>query len=103
MLSSMDNILQISRLTGDKKYTDLITFQFKDQSSGGCDMTACSESQVTSMYDYGTNYCNSYDLFCYKESDCNPFNPTALVTTSFEVGKCASNPSGYETPDVCFK
>lgn len=54
--------MQIQRLTGDKKYTDKMVFTFTSTSASNCKLEACSESQVTSLLDYSTNYCNIHDL-----------------------------------------
>lgn len=57
------------RVTGDGKYTDL--FDFSLQSSGsGCEVDACSESQVNSIKDYSTNYCNLHSLYCSSADGC---------------------------------
>ena len=49
--------LEISRVTGNGKYTDNMSLGFKPQGAG-CRLEACSESQVTSIIDYSTNFCN---------------------------------------------
>ena len=65
--TSTGGLLQLSRLTGNQKYTDHINFKFSTDSEGaGCSIDACSQSQVTSVADYSTNYCNSrkkYHIF----------------------------------------
>tara|TARA_R110002050_G_scaffold159843_1_gene289267 strand:- start:12 stop:404 length:393 start_codon:yes stop_codon:yes gene_type:complete len=53
---SSDSTWYLHRLTGDLKYTDKMIFTFTPTSTGGCAVTACSESQVFSIGDYGTNY-----------------------------------------------
>jgi hypothetical protein len=62
-------LLQLERVTGNKKYTDKINFSFSD-SGGGCSIDACSQSQVTSIADYSTNYCNSRVLYCGAADGC---------------------------------
>eukprot|EP00603_Paraphysomonas_imperforata_P000979 CAMPEP_0114431864 /NCGR_PEP_ID=MMETSP0103-20121206/10842_1 /TAXON_ID=37642 ORGANISM="Paraphysomonas imperforata, Strain PA2" /NCGR_SAMPLE_ID=MMETSP0103 /ASSEMBLY_ACC=CAM_ASM_000201 /LENGTH=305 /DNA_ID=CAMNT_0001601487 /DNA_START=18 /DNA_END=938 /DNA_ORIENTATION=- len=57
------------RITGDGKYTDLFDFSFTS-SSGGCSVEACSESQVNSLLDFSTNYCNLHSLYCSSSSGC---------------------------------
>jgi hypothetical protein len=79
-----------SRLTGDKKYTDLMIFTFTD-SSTGCSVDACSESQVFSIGDYSTNYCNLHSLYC-ADAGCRPFTKLTYTET---FGKCTSH------DDVC--
>ena len=49
------------RVTGDGKYTDLYDFTFEANPSG-CFVTSCSESQVTSVLDFSTNFCNLHNL-----------------------------------------
>mmetsp|Transcript_3810 Transcript_3810/g.5959 ORF Transcript_3810/g.5959 Transcript_3810/m.5959 type:complete len:166 (+) Transcript_3810:34-531(+) len=85
-----DSVFDIERLTGDGKYTDKIRFTFEDTSSG-CSLSACSQSQVFSIGDFSTNYCNSHDLYCSDEG-CAPFSQLKY-TESF--GKCTSH------DDVC--
>jgi hypothetical protein len=50
----------------------------------GCAVTACSESQVTSIGDYGTNYCNLHDLYC-NDDECHYFQHLEYVE---KVGLC---------------
>ena len=38
----------------------------------GCTIEACSESQVSSVLDYGTNYCNLKMLYCGSADGCKP-------------------------------
>eukprot|EP01083_Nonionella_stella_P270656 916657_1 len=64
------------RLTGDGKYTDKFVFTFTESSSSsssssssGCEVTACSESQVFSILDFSTNYCNLRNLYCNSSKD----------------------------------
>merc|ERR1719215_1213371 len=60
-----------SRLTGDGLYTDLMEFDFKPLDDGnGCTLHACSESQVKSILDFGTNYCNLKNLYCNSGDGC---------------------------------
>ena len=83
-LSKQNYLLEASRLTGDKKYTDLINYQFIEALSGGCDVYGCSESQVFSIGDAGTNFCNIFSLYC-SDDKCQPFTK---LTYSESVGKC---------------
>jgi hypothetical protein len=73
VMSETKNRLELSRLTGDGAYTDLMIFAFLDTPIGGCIMEACSESQVFSVVDFSTNYCNLHDLYC-SEYGCRPFS-----------------------------
>jgi len=58
------------RVTGlAPHYTDKFKLTFNgDQSQ--CTMTACSESQGTSLYDASTNYCNMHVLYCTGAQGC---------------------------------
>merc|ERR1711871_1148978 len=61
--SSDASTMSFDHQTGNKKYTDKIKFTFSD-SETGCSIQACSESQVTSVLDMSTNFCNIHDLYC---------------------------------------
>lgn len=80
------------RVTGDAKYTDLFEFSLTT-TSGGCSVEACSESQVNSLLDYSTNYCNLHSLYCSAASGC----PTvgADLTYSEDYTSCTQH------DDVC--
>ena len=52
-----------SRTTGDGKYVDKFKNSLAADGDGGCTLTACSESQSTSVIDYSTNYCNLRNLY----------------------------------------
>merc|ERR1712048_1483909 len=58
-----------SRLTGDGKYTDKMIFTLTDEGES-CKIEACSESQVFSIGDAGTNYCNVKLLVCGSDQGC---------------------------------
>jgi len=58
-----------TRTTGDGKYTDKYDFHFEADGSG-CKVSACSESQVNSVLDYSTNYCNLHSLYCSSADGC---------------------------------
>lgn len=45
------------RTTGDGRYTDKFRNSFHPTEKGGCRVHSCSESQVTSILDYSTNFC----------------------------------------------
>ncbi len=50
LISDTVDLFQVSRLTGDGKYTDKINFVFgSDSAQVACTMFACSESQVFSI------------------------------------------------------
>jgi hypothetical protein len=63
---------QFQRVTGDGKYTDLINYAFYNLNEASCQVYGCSVSQVFSIGDAGTNYCNIHDLYC-DEPGCRPF------------------------------
>ena len=90
-ISQSDALFELSRVTGDKKYTDKINYVFEDAGTG-CNVAACSQSQVFSIGDYGTNYCNIFDLYC-SDSKCHPFTQ---LTYSETVGKCTE-----QSPSKC--
>ena len=64
-------LIEGSRLTGDEMYTDKFDFEMEnDLANGGCKVKACSESQVTSVLDFSTNYCNLKMLICTPADGC---------------------------------
>ena len=86
ILAASDDLYSLKRLTGDEKYTDLIDFTFEG-SQDACTVEACSVSQVFSIGDAGTNFCNSYDLYC-NEDGCHPFSQ---LDYTYTVGKCTES------------
>uniref|UniRef100_A0A7S1L4M6 Uncharacterized protein n=1 Tax=Alexandrium catenella TaxID=2925 RepID=A0A7S1L4M6_ALECA len=70
-LASFGGTVAFTRLTGDKKYTDKLVFTLTPK-GGECLIEACSESQVTSGLDMGTNYCNLKMLYCGTSDGCRP-------------------------------
>jgi hypothetical protein len=84
LISETVELFQIQRVTGDGKYTDLINFVFGAVDNAQCNVFACSESQVFSIADMGTNFCNIHDLYC-DEPGCNPFYK---LSYDEEEGKC---------------
>ena len=88
-------------LTGNRKYTDKVRFTYSDTGSGGCQLEACSESQVFSVYDAGTNYCNSHDLFC-ADPGCHVLKSKLAYTE--KIGSCsAPMPGGKSSTKDCYK
>ena len=64
--------LQGLHTSGNGNYTDLFEFVFhSDDDEESCVVEACSESQVTSVLDFSTNYCNLRNLYCSKEENCH--------------------------------
>lgn len=72
-VQSLGGQFSATRQTGDGKYTDKMIF---DLSGDGdtCKVEGCSESQVTSVADFGTNYCNLKLLYCGSDEGCKVAN-----------------------------
>lgn len=69
--------ITLKRLTGDKKYTDKMRFILtptapKSGSKEMCSISGCSQSQVFSIADFSTNYCNLRMLYCGDGEGCSP-------------------------------
>merc|ERR1719449_68514 len=70
-------MIQTKRTTNPKKsfghqvYTDKQTFTLSE-SSGVCEIAACSESQGSSLKDFSTNYCDLRNLYCGSADGCTP-------------------------------
>ena len=80
-----------SRQTGDGKYTDKMIFTLTPMagaSSASCKLEACSRSQVFSLLDMGTNYCDLKMLFCGSKDGCKPvahdFSVASELTENFQ-------------------
>lgn len=91
--------LDLTRTTGNGKYTDKMIFTFSDDGSGKCTLSGCSESQVTSVSDFSTNYCNLRMLYCGKNEGCHP------VKTDFAIQEDHVKPSvgAGKDPSACLK
>jgi hypothetical protein len=75
----------LKRKTGGQgRYTDKIDLSFKP-SGTKCEVTACSESQVTSYKDFSTNFCNIRNLYCGPGDKCPTVGP--VLTFSERVTK----------------
>jgi len=100
------NELDLHRVTGDKKYTDKMTFTFQDKGCGtagcSCAVTGCSESQVTSIADFSTNYCNLRMLYCGKNEGCKPVTDDGK---DFSIEETRVKPSlgASHDPSACLK
>jgi len=57
-----DSSVWVTRTTPTKHYVDDIEFLLTDK-NGSCSISAKSQSQSLSYYDYDTNYCNMYNVF----------------------------------------
>ena len=75
------------------RYTDKINFQFA-ASGSGCSIGACSESQVTSIGDFSTNYCNSRNLYCGVADGCK------IVTADLGAVETSVSPSFGASKDA---
>merc|ERR1711865_872093 len=97
-VESYGGTFSTSRLTGDGKYTDKQIFTLTDQ-SGSCLIEACSRSQVFSIGDAGTNYCDVKMLFCGSKDGCKP------VKNDFTVGKETTSKFAQASVDMgsCLK
>lgn len=65
------NVLQGLHVSGNGNYTDLFELVFHSDNEESCFVEACSESQVTSVLDFSTNYCNLRNLYCSSEENCH--------------------------------
>ncbi|CAE7512162.1 unnamed protein product [Symbiodinium microadriaticum] len=90
--SSNSTYLAGQRITGNGKYTDKFDFYFAESGSG-CAVEACSESQVTSLLDFSTNYCNLHNLYCSSKDGCSTMGTD--LTYSEKYTKCTQH------EDVC--
>ena len=70
VLDASGDVLQLQRETGNHRYTDKFNFVFVAPSDSTCTLLGCSESQVTSVADFGTNYCNLRMLYCGSADGC---------------------------------
>merc|ERR1712166_1185303 len=97
-VESYGGTFSTSRLTGDGKYTDKQIFTLTDQ-SGSCLIEACSRSQVNSLFDKGTNYCDVKMLFCGSKDGCKP------VKNDFAVGQETTSKFAQASVDMgaCLK
>jgi hypothetical protein len=93
-----DTRLEVSRTTGDNRYTDKMAIEFEaSSSSGGCTIQACSTSQVTSVLDYSTNFCNLRNLYCNSSDNCAAIHHELTYTEGYDdcwqrtADKCNTN------------
>ena len=80
--ASSDTSIAGQRVTGDKKYTDKFDF-ILTAGDGTCTVEACSESQVSSLIDYSTNYCNLHSLYCNSADDCTTVGTELTYAESY--------------------
>jgi hypothetical protein len=97
--SSSATQMALNHVTGSKKYTDKVLLTFSGSGST-CSVDACSESQVTSVLDFSTNFCNIHDLYC-SDSGCNADGAAHTKLTYKEDVKTCS--SGQKSTSDCYK
>lgn len=88
ILSVSSGVMQLKRVTGNGKYTDKITVSLSG-SGNSCTLAGCSESQVTSVADFSTNYCNVRMLYCGSSDGCKPAKTdltSKLTSTKPSIG-----------------
>eukprot|EP00434_Breviolum_minutum_P016006 symbB.v1.2.014107.t1/scaffold1018.1/size143800/9 len=71
IVSDSSSEIQLQRVTGNKKFTDKMILTLA-ATSGRCMIMGCSESQVFSIADGSTNYCNLRNLYCGSADGCKP-------------------------------
>ena len=71
LLQNSSSRLDLQRVTGNKLFTDKMILEFMPVLST-CKVTGCSESQIFSLADASTNYCNLRNLYCGKADGCQP-------------------------------
>ena len=86
-----ENYFWFTRTTPVKHYVDDVSFALSDASTSTCTVTAKSQSQVLSVLDYGTNYCNMFNVIRmagvnYTTPQISNFSnssnvPTDIITT----------------------
>ena len=85
-----ENYFWFTRTTPVKHYVDDISFVLQDGGNNTCSVTAKSQSQSLSYLDYGTNYCNMFNVMrtsginftAPHVSNCNSKNvPSDVVAT----------------------
>merc|ERR1711988_1669131 len=81
-------VLSTQRVTGDGKYTDLQKFTLTTSGSG-CSVAACSESQVFSILDFSTNFCDLHNLWCGSQDGCPVANADFKYTET--INSCHSS------------
>jgi hypothetical protein len=79
-----------------KGYIDKVKLTFSDAANGGCNLNACSESQVTSVLDMSTNFCNIHDLYC-ADAGCH------VLGSKLSYTEDVSASSGQHSTADCYK
>lgn len=98
ILSATDSQFQLQRVTGNLKYTDKMTLTLSG-SGDSCTLSGCSESQVTSVADFSTNFCNVRVLYCGTKDGCK------FAKTDLESSVTDTSPSLGAGSDIkdCLK
>merc|ERR1712070_1239170 len=96
--SSSATQMALNHVTGSKKYTDKVLLTFSGSGST-CSVDACSESQVTSVLDFSTNFCNIHDLYC-SDAGCNPIAGGNKLTYTEKI---IENSSKQHSTSDCYK
>lgn len=87
LLAHASDSASFSRRSANGQYTDKQVFTFTPILGGdACELRGCSRSQVSSYSDFGTNYCNLWNLFCGKSESCCPVQHD-FMGTSVETEK----------------
>jgi len=94
--------LLLKRTTPVKKYVDKMLFTFVESgnSSGSCKLYGCSESQITSFLDYGTNYCNLKMMYCTEGDGCKHVK-VSINSDSVNEIKIVNSPGAKVDLDTC--
>ena len=82
--SGYSTMITGTRKTGDGKYMDKFDFDLQSsRDDKSCSVTACSESQVTSVLDGSTNYCNLHSLYCNSADGCPTIGSELSYTETY--------------------
>lgn len=97
ILGRSDSALNIKRITGDKLFTDKATITFQDASGNTGVIRASSESQVFSILDFSTNYCNLRMLYCGSAQGCQ----AVKHDFTFKETEVLASGGGGTDPNAC--
>eukprot|EP00434_Breviolum_minutum_P022871 symbB.v1.2.020180.t1/scaffold1684.1/size105940/3 len=82
-------------------FTDLFGFIYEAPvgESQQCLLTSCSESQVPSLCDFSTNFCNLFNLFCNEMDGCETLAHDLSYDAPLVGSNCNHGPKcgGWET------
>ena len=82
------SIVRISGSASKVKYTDKVHMLLEPVQNGdACRTVTTSDSQVFSILDFATNFCNINDLYCSAD-ECRPFE---ALTYTYSIGKCTDS------------